>query len=109
MPGPRPGTNGLNLSRTRIGVQRMIAASACFRHCRPHRLAADAIALLLVTAVPAIALADTATAGQLGLVNKGLVGVVRLPVDLRDKLGETTVSGSGMAVDTASWTRTAQG
>jgi hypothetical protein len=57
---------------------------------------------------PALA-ADTVTVGALALVNKGLVGVGRIPADQRDKFGETFGSGSGMAVDPTAWTRTADG
>ncbi|MEA2905914.1 MAG: hypothetical protein QOI12_3301 [Alphaproteobacteria bacterium] len=53
--------------------------------------------------------ADTGTAGPHALLNKGLVGVGRMPADLRDKFGETVGSGSGLAVDPASWTRAADG
>jgi hypothetical protein len=52
--------------------------------------------------------ADSVTIG-LTFVNKGLVGVGRLPADLRDKFGETFGSGSGLAVDPKSWTRTPAG
>jgi hypothetical protein len=48
---------------------------------------------------------DTVTLGGLTLVNKGLVGVGRMPADLRDRFGETFGSGSGMALDPKSWTR----
>jgi hypothetical protein len=67
---------------------------------------------LLVTAVLSAPLAlggDTVTVGGLSYVNKGLVGVGRLPADLRDKFGETFGSGSGLAVDAKSWTRTPSG
>jgi hypothetical protein len=40
-----------------------------------------------------------------GFVNKGLVGVGRLPADMKDKFGETFGSGSGVAVDLKSWTK----
>jgi hypothetical protein len=68
------------------------------------------VALLIgVLGAPAARGADTITVGGLGYVNKGLVGVGRLPADLRDKFGETFGSGSGMAVDAKSWTRTPAG
>lgn len=38
-------------------------------------------------------------------VSHGLVGVGRLPANLRDKLGETFGSGSSMAFDLSSWRR----
>lgn len=47
--------------------------------------------------------------GELGLVNKGLVAVGRLPADLRDKFGETFGSGSGLAADAKDWARGADG
>ena len=68
------------------------------------------VALLAVALAPSFALgADTVTIGGLTYVNKGLVGVGRLPADLRDKFGETFGSGSGMAVDAKSWMRTPTG
>jgi len=69
-------------------------------------LALVAAALL---AAPATRGADGVTIGGLTFVNKGLVGVGRLPADLRDKLGETFGSASGLAIDPSSWTRTATG
>lgn len=42
-------------------------------------------------------------------VNKGLVGVGRMPSNLKDKFGETFGSGSGMTVDAASWRRAGEG
>ena len=68
------------------------------------------VALLAVALAPSFALgADTVTIGGLTYVNKGLVGVGRLPADLRDKFGETFGSGSGLAVDAKSWMRTPAG
>jgi len=70
-----------------------------------HRTASLGVALALFTALrPALA-DDTATVG--GLLNKGLVGVGRIPAAQRDKFGETFGSGSGMAMDTAGWTHDA--
>jgi len=45
------------------------------------------------------------TLGGYTLVNHGLVGVGRIPADLRDRFGETFGSGSGMAIDPKSWRR----
>src|SRR5215510_14318881 len=53
--------------------------------------------------------ADTVTVGGLSFVNKGLVGVGRLPADLRDRFGETVGSGSGLAADPKTWTRSGEG
>jgi hypothetical protein len=53
--------------------------------------------------------ADSITIGSLTFVNQGLVGVGRLPADLRDKFGETFGSASGLSVDPRSWTRTSAG
>src|SRR6516164_7716509 len=50
--------------------------------------------------------AETVIVGDLTFVNKALVGVGRLPSDLRDKFGETFGSGSAIAVDPKSWART---
>src|SRR5262244_2670710 len=47
--------------------------------------------------------------GDLTFVNQALVGVGRLPDDLRDKFGETFGSGSAIAVDPKSWARTPAG
>ena len=52
---------------------------------------------------------DSVTIGNLTFVNKGLVGAGRMAADLRDKFGETFGSGSSLAVDARSWTRTADG
>jgi hypothetical protein len=48
---------------------------------------------------------STVTLGGITLINHGLVGVGRIDAALRDKFGETFGSGSGMAIDPASWTR----
>src|SRR5262247_2199198 len=72
------------------------------------RCVAALVFALLLAAAPALA-ADTVTVGGLTLVNKGLVGVGRVPSDRRDKLGETFGSGSGLAADVRSWRRTAGG
>src|SRR5262245_43244144 len=70
-----------------------------------------ALAALVAVFVPASAprAEETVTIGDLVFVNKALVGVGRLPADLRDKFGETFGSGSGIAVDPKSWTRTPAG
>jgi hypothetical protein len=52
---------------------------------------------------------ETVTIGNLTFVNQALVGVGRLPADLRDKFGETFGSGSAIAVDPKSWVRTPTG
>ncbi|MBV8319203.1 MAG: esterase-like activity of phytase family protein [Hyphomicrobiales bacterium] len=52
---------------------------------------------------------ETVSIGDLIFVNQALVGVGRLPADLRDKLGETFGSGSAIAVDPKSWVRTPSG
>ncbi len=70
------------------------------------------IALALTAGVLAFApagAAETVTIGDLVFVNKALVGVGRLPSDLRDKFGETFGSGSAIAVDAKSWVRTPAG
>ncbi|MBZ9812913.1 esterase-like activity of phytase family protein [Mesorhizobium sp. CA7] len=46
-----------------------------------------------------------ALADGVAYVNKGLVGIGRIPANQKDKFGETFGSGSGMAIDTKSWTR----
>src|SRR6478752_4664436 len=52
---------------------------------------------------------ETVTIGNLTFVNQALVGVGRLPADLRDRFGETFGSGSALAVDPKSWVRTPTG
>jgi hypothetical protein len=77
-----------------------------------HTLNGVALAVALSSA-PLVAhravAADTVTVGNLAFANKGLVGVGRIPADLRDKFGETFGSGSGLAIDPNSWTRAADG
>jgi hypothetical protein len=67
------------------------------------------IPVLVAVLAPVALAAETVTIGDLVFVNKALVGVGRLPSDLRDKFGETFGSGSGIAVDPKSWTRTPAG
>src|SRR5262245_45798872 len=70
------------------------------------RVAASIVAALL----PATAVAaETVTIGGLAYINQGLVGMGRIPANLRDKFGETFGSGSGLAVDPSTWQRTANG
>lgn len=66
---------------------------------------------LLLAIDPSSAAAADASVSVDGLtfVNQGLVAVGRLPANLRDKFGETYGSSSGMAVDPATWHRTATG
>jgi hypothetical protein len=52
---------------------------------------------------------DTVTLGDFTIVNRGLVGVGRIPADLRDRFGETFGSGSGLSFDPNSWKRTGDG
>jgi hypothetical protein len=67
-----------------------------------------AIALIAWLA-PAARGGETVFIGDLAFVNQALVGVGRLPADLRDKFGETFGSGSAIAVDPKSWVRTPAG
>jgi hypothetical protein len=53
--------------------------------------------------------AESVTIGSLTFTSKGLVGVGRLPAALRDKFGETFGSGSGLAAEKESWSRTPTG
>ena len=64
-----------------------------------------AAAALLCLACASVQAADTVTVGGISYVNKGLVGVGRIPADLRDQFGENVGSGSGLAADRATWTR----
>src|SRR5215510_14306600 len=69
-----------------------------------------AIALIAWLApAPAAHGGETVVIGDLTFVNQALVGVGRLPADLRDKFGETFGSGSAIAVDPKSWVRTPAG
>ncbi|RWK24485.1 MAG: hypothetical protein E5X49_24510 [Mesorhizobium sp.] len=61
------------------------------------------VALALFTAT------TPALADGVAYVNKGLVGVGRIPASQKDKFGETFGSGSGMAIDTKSWTHDGAG
>jgi hypothetical protein len=72
-----------------------------------YRTATLGVALALFTALTPALADSTATVG--GLVNKGLVGVGRIPAAQRDKFGETFGSGSGMSIDTSGWTHDAAG
>ncbi|QND63884.1 esterase-like activity of phytase family protein [Mesorhizobium loti] len=72
-----------------------------------YRTASLGVALALFSALTPALADSTATVG--GLVNKGLVGVGRIPAAQRDKFGETFGSGSGMAIDTSGWTHDAAG
>ena len=70
------------------------------------------IALALIAwlvPAPAARGGETVVIGDLTFVNQALVGVGRLPADLRDKFGETFGSGSAIAVDPKSWVRTPAG
>ncbi|TPM38698.1 esterase-like activity of phytase family protein [Mesorhizobium sp. B2-3-4] len=66
-----------------------------------NRTVALGAALALFTAL------TPALADGVAYINKGLVGVGRIPADQRDKFGETFGSGSGMAIDTSGWTHDA--
>ena len=70
--------------------------------------AAAAIVAVLLPALAASS-AETVTIGGLAYVNRGLVGMGRIPANLRDKFGETFGSGSGLAVDPSTWQRTPEG
>jgi hypothetical protein len=69
-----------------------------------HLLLPAALCALLATT--AVSFADgSVTVGGTTFVNKGRVGIGRIPANQRDKFGETFGSGSGMSIDTASWKR----
>ncbi|RUW32735.1 hypothetical protein EOA38_14695, partial [Mesorhizobium sp. M1E.F.Ca.ET.041.01.1.1] len=67
------------------------------------RTVALGAALALFTAL------TPARAEGVAYVNKGLVGVGRIPAGQKDKFGETFGSGSGMSIDTKSWARDGAG
>ncbi len=68
------------------------------------RSAALFIGLMLGSTAALAAETSITVDGQV-YVNKGLVGVGRMPSNLRDKFGETFGSSSGMTLDSKSWRR----
>ncbi|MER8385182.1 esterase-like activity of phytase family protein [Mesorhizobium sp. M1428] len=74
-----------------------------------HRTASLAVALAMFTALTPALAENAATVGGVSFVNKGLVGVGRIPASQKDKFGETFGSGSGMSIDAAGWTHGADG
>jgi hypothetical protein len=70
-----------------------------------------AIAATLLVAMPPalVRSAETVMVEGRDFVNKGLVGVGRMPAALRDQYGETVGSGSGLAADPNAWLRAADG
>ena len=72
---------------------RVFFFSGLFRALRIVVLSGSIAGALVPT--PAAFAAETVTIGNLVFVNKALVGVGRVPSDLRDKFGETFGSGSG--------------
>jgi hypothetical protein len=72
------------------------------------RAALAAVLVAIMPAAPAFAFDAVALDGRT-FVNKGLVAVGRIPAHLRDKLGETFGSGSGLAIDPQAWMREADG
>ena len=68
-----------------------------------NRTAALGAALALFTSL------SPALADGVAYVNKGLVGVGRIPAAQKDKFGETFGSASGMSIDTKSWARDGAG
>lgn len=81
--------------------------------CRASLANVARIALFVLTAMallPAAApAAEAVTVRGLTYVNHGLVGVGRIPGEMRDKFGETFGSGSGLAADPATWQRSGAG
>lgn len=73
------------------------------------RLAALVALILAGLAGPRAAAQTTVSIGGSTFVNKGLVGVGRIPAAQRDRLGETFGSLSGLAVDLSTWRRNADG
>jgi hypothetical protein len=67
------------------------------------RLLARCAAILAVGTALSLPAGPAAAQSLDGFSNKGLVGVGRLPADMKDKFGETLGSGSGVAVDGKSW------
>ena len=73
------------------------------------RLAASAGLFLACLATPRSPAQTTVSIGGTTFVNKGLVGVGRVPAAQRDRLGETFGSLSGLAVETRTWRRNTDG
>jgi len=76
-------------------------------HCR--LLASFAAVLIIGAGLPQSVTPAAAQSAPSGFANKGLVGIGRLLADMKDKFGETLGSGSGLAADQKSWTKTADG
>jgi hypothetical protein len=68
-----------------------------------HRTVALGAALALFTAL------TPALADGVAYVNKGLVGIGRIPANQKDKFGEAFGSGSGMSIDVKGWARDGAG
>lgn len=68
-----------------------------------HRTVSLGVALALFTAL------TPALADGVAYVNKGLVGIGRIPANQKDKFGETSGSGSGMSIDVKGWARDGAG
>lgn len=58
---------------------------------------------MVLAAIASLARGQTIVVGGTTYVNKGLVGVGRVPAAQRDTLGETLGSFSGMAIDLRTW------
>jgi hypothetical protein len=86
---------------------------ACSKHRCMHRPSAwsalAGTALLVATLLSPAWAAERVTVDGHVFVNHGLVGVGRIPADLRDGAGETFGSGSGLAAIQQTWARTADG
>lgn len=65
-------------------------------------------ALLLMSATSALAQTSVGFQGQT-YVNKGLVGVARVPSNAVDKFGDTVSLGSGMSILPGSWKKKPNG
>ena len=68
-----------------------------------HRTVSLGVALALFTAF------TPALADGVAYVNKGPVGIGRIPANQKDKFGETFGSGSGMSIDVKGWARDGAG
>ncbi|MGV4794466.1 hypothetical protein [Rhizobium sp. F40D2] len=80
------------------------------KNVRPYASRLFAAVLAASAAIPAAASAENSAAvGGHTFANKGLVGIGRIPANQRDKFGETFGSGSGMAIDSADWSRDGAG
>jgi len=80
-----------------------------YQHSPRSRALFGALTIALLAAVSAQAEPVIRSLSGRSFVNKGLVGVGRIPANTKDKFGETLGSFSAMAMQPGSWVRNADG